>query len=187
MQGIGTIVKNAMDSLIVEHTTPFKEIRYFHPQGKGMPNGSHYQRGGFLNECKINRESFIQSERVNYGHNNRKSHNGGILIFPTDVDPTIVKEIHDIINRYNGASKRTEKRIMVYCIGNHFKGRYVGHHGEIYDSNSLSIELDGLSSRDLTTFAFMLVCKNQLSVLVKDLNREKIYITGTVKKTWIHP
>jgi len=176
--GIGTIAKKAMDSLIIEHTMPFKEVRYFHPQGKDMPNGCCYQRGGFLKECKINRERFLMDE---YVHNNRKGHNGGFFVFPTDFDSTIVNGIHDAINHFNGASKDTEKRITTYCIGNHFKGRYVGYQGEIYDSNSLSLEIDGLSSRVLTTFAFKLAYKNQMSVLIKDLNTDKIYITRTGK------
>ena len=181
MKGIGLIVKEAMGSLINAHTTPFKEVRYFHPRGKKMPNGCHYQRGGFLKECKINRESFIPSESVYNGHNNLKDHNGGILVFPTDVDSTIVNGIHDAANQFNGESKHIEKRITAYYIGNHFKGRYVGHQGEIYDSNSLSLEIDGLSSRHLYTFALMLAHKNQLSFLIKDLNTDKIYITRTIK------
>lgn len=179
--GIGTIAKKAMDSLIIEHTMPFKEVRYFHPQGKNMPNGCCYQRGGFLKECKINKERFLMDEDVHNVHNNQKGHNGGILVFPTDFDSTIVNGIHDAINHFNGASKDTEKRITTYCIGNHFKGRYVGHQGEIYDSNSLSLEIDGLSSRVLASFAFKLAYKNQMSVLIKDLNTDKIYITRTGK------
>ena len=31
-----------------------REIEYFSESGKGMPNGSHIQRGGFLTECYRN-------------------------------------------------------------------------------------------------------------------------------------
>lgn len=26
----------------------FNEIKYFHPSGKTLPNGSHFQKGGFF-------------------------------------------------------------------------------------------------------------------------------------------
>ena len=34
------------------------EIKHFHPSGKPMPNGSHFQRGGFLHECRVNKDGF---------------------------------------------------------------------------------------------------------------------------------
>lgn len=173
VKGIGNKVKEAIDSLTIAHITFLKEIKYFHPQGKEMPNGCHYQRGGFLNECKTNSESFMPSA----AHNNLKGQNGGILVFPIDVDSQIVNGIHDYINNLNGTIKDTQKRITTYCIGNHFKGRYVRHQGEIYDSNSLSLEIGGKSSKQLLTYAMMLVCKKQMQVLVKDLNTNKIYVT----------
>lgn len=37
----------------------WNRVKYFHPECKSMPNGSHYQRGGFLQECKQNTNSFV--------------------------------------------------------------------------------------------------------------------------------
>ena len=110
VKGIGNKVKEAIDSLTIAHITFLKEIKYFHPQGKEMPNGCHYQRGGFLNECKINRESFMPSA----AHNNLKGQNGGILVFPIDVDSQIVNGIHDYINNLNGTIKDTQNYNLLH-------------------------------------------------------------------------
>lgn len=44
--------------LETKHMT-WNRVKYFHPEGKSMPNGSQYQRGGFLQECKQNTNSFV--------------------------------------------------------------------------------------------------------------------------------
>ena len=38
--------------------TKTEEIKYFHPSGKPLPNGSHFQRGGFLHKCRVNKDAF---------------------------------------------------------------------------------------------------------------------------------
>ena len=44
--------------------TIFREVKYFHPERKTMPNGCNYQRGGFMNECRINKNSFVLDKDV---------------------------------------------------------------------------------------------------------------------------
>ena len=46
-----------------------REIEYFSESGKGMPNGSHIQRGGFLTECYRNANKFVTvpREKLNLG------------------------------------------------------------------------------------------------------------------------
>lgn len=49
MNNLKELIKESVASAMIETTTPFREIKHFHPSGKSMPNGCHYQRGGFLN------------------------------------------------------------------------------------------------------------------------------------------
>lgn len=74
-----------------------KEIKYFHPSVKQMPNGVHYQRGGFLYECKVNKEAFTNSffdnaqvytldEAIHPTQYGLADYRGGIIVFSVDVN-----------------------------------------------------------------------------------------------------
>ena len=80
------MVKEAIVNFVIEHTTPFREVKYFHPNRKTMPNGCHFQRGGFLNECRINKDSFVLDEGVHGGQIGFRKNRGGFIVFPTDVN-----------------------------------------------------------------------------------------------------
>ena len=51
------IIKEALNKVFNENKS-ISEIKYFHPSGKTLPNGSFYQKGGFLRECNISRSTF---------------------------------------------------------------------------------------------------------------------------------
>jgi len=201
MNRLDKTIKEVVDRLIIERTTPFKEIKNFHPTGKSMPNGSHYQRGGYLNECRSNKDSFILDEGVHGEQYGLSKYRGGIIVFSTDVNAVQLsnnkvvnkvkqiittfnnrfnrgKMIHNVVNKFNVGK---DEKIGAYSIGNFFKGRYVGDNGEQYNERSLSVEINGISSRHLLEFAELLAKQfMQETVLVKDLNNNKIYLADSI-------
>ena len=86
--------------------------------------------------------------------------------------------IHNVMNKLND---KGGEDIGAYSVGNYFKGRYVGDNGEMYNERSLAIEINGLSSESLLKFAEMIAQKcMQKTVLVKDLNKNKIYTADSI-------
>ena len=83
------IIKETLNKVFNENKSII-EIKYFHPSGKTLPNGSFYQKGGFLRECKINKESFILTEDIHDKQYNMKDYRGGIIVFSTDVNAVIL-------------------------------------------------------------------------------------------------
>lgn len=163
-----------------------------------MPNGSHYQRGGFLHECKINKAKFILDEAVHQEQYGLYNYRGGIITFSTEVNAIemsknviinkikqVIKTfsnkwnrksiIHNVINDLNNTNG--EDYIGAYSVGNYFQGKYVGDNGEMYNEESLSVTVNGLSSKGLLSLAERLATAfMQETVLVKDLNTNKIYL-----------
>lgn len=71
--------------------------------------------------------------------------------------------------------------IGAYSVGNFFKGKYVGDNGEMYNERSLAVEINGLSSGSLLKVAEMIAQEfMQETVLVKDLNKNKIYVADSI-------
>lgn len=67
--------------------------------------------------------------------------------------------------------------IGAYSLGNFFKGKYVGDNGEMFNDRSICLEINGLSSKSLLKLAEMIAERfKQETVLVKDLNKNKIYL-----------
>jgi hypothetical protein len=76
-----------------------KEIKYFSPDGKSLPNGHPLQKGGFIKECRDNINKF-KSENYKYFitkdfrlveaiHHNQyglSDYRGGIITFSTEVN-----------------------------------------------------------------------------------------------------
>lgn len=154
------------DTIIIKHTTSFKEVKYFHPEGMSMPNGCHYQRGGFLMEYKRNKDSFLLTDGMH-----DRGHKGDVIVFPTHV----TMKLHDreLINKI-------EQQITScsYRVGHLFTGKYIDD-DKIYNEKSISVELDGFSSRYLLSFAETLAKElMQEKVLVKNLNNNRIYISS---------
>ena len=200
---ISQIVKESINKVLKDNkTTKWSEVQYFHPEGKKMPNGSNYQRGGFLHECKINKNNFILDEGVHNNQYGMSKYRGGIIVFSTDVnalelDPnkllnkikqviTTFKNrlkrssmIHNVMNKFNA---KGDEYIGVYSVGYFFKGKYIADNGKMYNEKSLSVEINGLSSKSLLTVAEMIAQEfMQETVLVKDLNKDKIYIADTIQ------
>ena len=196
------IIKESIVKVLSEtkHTN-WTEVKYFHPQRQTMPNGSHYQRGGFLQECRRNLNSFILDEGVHGNQYGMAEYSGGIIVFSTDGNTVeldkdkIVNNINQVITTFknrvknesiihNVMNKLNDKGgeyIGAYSVGNYFKGRYVGDNGEMYNERSLAIEINGLSSESLLKVAEMIAQKcMQETVLVKDLNKNKIYTADSI-------
>ena len=130
----------------------FREIKYFSPSGKGMPNGVGFQRGNFLHECQKNQEAFDISQTVNQ--------KGGIILLCNNVEADSI----DCISQ-------------CYTVSKAFLEQYIGANGELYDKDSLTIEAYGLTSKELFEYALLLSeSLHQAGVIVNDLNRNKMYI-----------
>ena len=154
------------DTIINKHTTPFKEVKYFHPEGMSMPNGCHYQRGGFLMECKSNKDSFLLIEGMHQGE-----HKGGFIVFPTHAtmklhDRELINKIEQLITSCS------------YRVGHLFTGKYIDDN-IIYNEQSISVEIEGLSSTHLLSFAETLANElMQENFLIKNLNNNRIYTSS---------
>ena len=86
--------------------------------------------------------------------------------------------IHNIVNKFND---KGGEYIGAYSVGNFFKGKYVGDNGEMYNEKSLAVEINGLSSDSLLSVAEMFAQEfMQETVLVKDLNKNKIYTADAI-------
>jgi len=155
-----------IDTIIIKHTTSFKEVKYFHPEGMSMPNGCHYQRGGFLMECKSNKDSFLLIEGMHQGE-----HKGGFIVFPTHAtmklhDRELINKIEQLITSCS------------YRVGHLFTGKYIDDN-IIYNEQSISVELDELSSIHLLSFAETLANElMQENFLIKNLNNNRIYTSS---------
>lgn len=178
-----------------------REIKHFHPSGKPMPNGSHIQRGGYLNECRLNANAYTLDEGVHGEQYGLAKYRGGIITFSTDINAAelspnkLINKIKQVIETFKqrlGKDKLIHKVISVfdkeneeeyigsYSVGHFFKGRYVGDSGEMFSEKSLSVEVNGLSSKSLVRFAERIADTfRQETVLVKDLNCNKIFLVDT--------
>lgn len=174
-------IKELVERATVEFLTSFREIQYFHPSGKPLPNGSHYQRGGFLNQCKANEDRFAVDECVC----GEQSHKGGIIVFSSDAHAPQMDEAHlsSIMEQLTSKSERHcgAEEMGAYRLGHFFKGRFVGKLGESFDEKSLSVIINGLSRMSLLRVAERLAQElMQTTVLVKDLNKVKIYLASDI-------
>jgi hypothetical protein len=70
----------------------------------------------------------------------------------------------------------TKDYIGAFSVGKFFNGRYFGDDGKVYNENSLSIEINGISSIGLYRFGEIIAREfEQEVVLVKDFNNNKIF------------
>ena len=144
------------------------EIKYFHPNGANLPNGSHYQKGGFLYECRKNANSFVTDGSTSERQCGMGKHRGGIIVFPNTEN---AERLANLIKQFDG------EPLGAYSLGNFFKGKYVGSHGEQFGACSICLYAQGLSSKLLLRWAENIA--NGLShraILLKDFNNGKIYL-----------
>lgn len=158
-----------------------------------MPNGSHFQRGGYLGECRVNKARFILSD--GFGHY------GGIIVFPSPLqdngmdENTLAKDIEQrFISFTQGLwiyrlkslltslfNRERESSYPMRCrMGHLFTGEYVSETGERYGISSFCVELNGLGRRQLFSFAKYLALWFGLSnVLVRESGRKRIYLVNS--------
>lgn len=175
----------------------YLEITHFHPTGKPMPNGCHIQRGCYMQECRANRDAYKLDEAVYGGQNGNTKHKGGVVTLPSDITEERHDEVVDIVRevvmdvedrltiqrRFFELFKiNTQERVVAYSVSHSFRGRYIGVDGESYDGESFSVEVNGLGSKWLAIFAKTLAQKLQKTVLVKDLNSNKILLVDPMTK-----
>lgn len=181
-----------------------KEVKYFHPNGGTLPNGSNYQKGGFLYECRKNVNSFVLDEGVHGEQYGLSKYRGGMIVFAVNVNAVKLsnnkiinslkqfiettknsfnkdKIVHGaIIDFNNDKTRNSGEYIGAYSLGNFFKGKYVGDNGEMFNDKSICLEINGLSSKSLLKLAEMIADRfKQETVLVKDLNKNKIYLADS--------
>ena len=145
----------------------FREIKYFSRDGRTMPNGIGFQRGNFIKECADNANSFALTEAVFCGQKSPNGKHDGVIILPANTNYNLND---DAITQSIATISQT------YAVGNAFRGRYIGVHDEIYDKNSITIEVNGLSRGGLYRFTTSVASAlHQKALIVKDLNSNKIY------------
>ncbi len=176
-----------------------KEIKYFHPSGEMLPNGSHYQRGGFLNECRKNINCFRAKSLCGEPHGLAECR-GGVIVFSAKVAELstnqLVNEIkqffeskkkrfnkskihHDtIMNLNNGYTRNNDEYNGAYSLGCFFIGKYVGDNGDVFNDTSICLKMNGLSRKSMLKLAETIVDGFQTSILVKGLTDGKIYLVG---------
>lgn len=185
---------------IYKNRVKFTEIEHFHPSGrKTVPNAVYQYKGSWFGECIKNRDAFKLTEGLHANQFDVKNHRGGIIVFSVEVnavhfsDNKLVNKITQMVKTWNNRITKKSKldkvkdkfnadpdndgqSIFYMSVGNIFNGQYKDDKGKIYNEKSLTLEVDGLSSKGLLRLA-ELVCLefNQESVLVKDLNKNKIY------------
>ena len=178
----------------------FRVVKYFHPSGASLPNGSHYQKGGFLNECRKNLNGFVLNKNIHGEQYGMTKYRGGMIVFAVNANAVQMsndrfisatsqfietikdhfikaRTAHRTIMSFNDNKNRNSgEHFGAYSLGNFFKGRYAGGNGQMFDDKSICLEINGLSSRSLLRLAKIIADKfSQETVLVKDLNRDKVY------------
>lgn len=181
----------------------FREIKHFHPEGKGMPNGVAFQRGGYTKECMENARAFVLNEGVHNKQYGLKDYRGGIIVFSTDVNvlngeeglekykmkfSNLWKTIKNRFSKYkkleqirNMFNNNQDEPFYAYNVGHAFRGKYQGDDGKLYDERSVTFEINGISSKSLLKLAELVARTfEQETVLVKDLNNNKIYLADAI-------
>lgn len=136
---------------------------------------------------------------------------GGIITFSTDVNSLEISDnkiinwfkktykslinrffskskLGSVINKFNSAEDKklgldtVDDYIGAFSIGNFFSGRYIGDNQKMFNETSLTIEINGISSQGLIYLAEKIAIEfNQETVLVKDLNKNKIFLVNQLE------
>jgi hypothetical protein len=157
------------------------------------------------------REDFEIVEAIHGQQYGLSDYRGGIITFSTEINSLDISNVkiinwfkkkyksivnkffsksklNSVINRFNSiedkklGSDTVDDFIGSFSIGNFFSGRYIGDNGKVFDESSLSIEINGISSKGLIYLAEEIAREfNQETVLVKDLNKNKIFLVNQIK------
>jgi hypothetical protein len=119
---------------------------------------------------------------------------GGIITFSTDVNAvysnsSLINKLKLFLktmnNRFFYSSKiqnvmKKHDDVYAFTIGRFLKGQYKSKDGRIFNENSLSVEIVGISSKTLISISEN-ICKEfeQECVLVKDYNDNQIYLVNS--------
>lgn len=156
-------------------------------------------------------ENFGIVEAIHDKQYGLSDYRGGIITFSTEINSLEVSDVKiynwfnkiykSIINKFFSKSKLNsvvdkfnkikqkklgsedvDDYIGAFSIGNFFSGRYIGDNGKMFDESSLSIEINGISSNGLIYLAEEIASEfQQETVLVKDLNINKIFLVNQIK------
>ena len=121
----------------------------------------------------------------------QSKHLGGVISFPTDLNTkpdvsilgTIVKSLRrDIFHQGYFArlfGKKRDIAVVDYSSGNIFKDCFINRaSGEMYDSHSICIEVNGLTSKELCALAKCILDERprEKELLVFDMNKSQHYL-----------
>jgi hypothetical protein len=157
----------------------YKLIKYFHPKGMSLPNGSYYKKGVFINECSENKDKFVFHTSTNEEAPKIPQYRGGMLVFMASAVQNPNNEIKGAVRRFINAKQKhfPNDIIVIYPWNKSFKGKFIGNNGEVFNNKSICLEISGLSCHGLLELADMLTERfGQKAVLVKDLNQDEIYL-----------
>jgi len=164
-------------------------------------NGNAYSASRYLYTNIKKRPLVVESkkqkklnEKITYEFDD----NGGIIVLSTDVNAQqlsqnklmnwIKKKVATLKNRVS-ADKNIKNAVLNnvpetgWTVGKYLRGRYHAADGSDFDENSLSVELLGLPTDVLVSIAEDLCNEfKQESVIVKDYNKNKVYIVNGEKE-----
>lgn len=152
-----------------------KEIKRLCPSSLFLPNGSHYQKGGFVYECEKNAKRFILDKAVFKD----TEHSRGIIVFPSNFDDIssfmdlLDAKRCEVFDKYNGVCP------WLYKFGHFFYGKYSIGKDE-FNLNSVCLAINGFDNEPYISgvlkFAYQINnAIGNIRMLVKDLNNNKIY------------
>lgn len=156
----------------------------YEPQG--TYNGARYI------SFDISKEKTVLREAIDW--ETPDNARGGIITFSTDCNAleldknrflNAIKQFFQTWKQRFTYTKTIDKvaqgyNVAGWTIGKFLNGRYTGKDGKVYDENSITVEIIGVTSNKLIAIAEDL-CRifNQESILVKDYNNGKVLFVNS--------
>lgn len=153
--------------------------------------GAYSASKALYNMYNYDKKSVIISEGIVTEFKDDKK--GGIITFSTEVNAESLsnsklinwfkQKFNTILNRLN-KNKKIDKiankhDLTAWTVGNFLHGRYTANNGEVFDENSLSVEIVGIDFDELIKIAEELCIEFiQESVLVKDYSTNRILLVN---------
>lgn len=145
------LTRNIINKLSGKSIT-IEELDYFPTNGKiKLPDTNFYHKGGLMRESSLNKQNFTNN-----------GHSGGVIVLSNNSK----------VNLSNYSKGNTNR-----SIGKFFKGIFVTKNGDEYNEKSTSVEINGIRTATLIYVAQEIAIEfQQETVLVKDLNNNKLYL-----------